>query len=125
MQERLLLVVDVDAQQSPHFVAVGCVQYRLEKGVVLDLLGFVAESDVAAHEKHKRYDASGNHYGYASEVHEAHYDSGSDECDTCGYEPTADYRDDTRYAEHRALASPGLVGKRGTHCHHEGDECCR
>ena len=83
------------------------------------LFAFFAERNLCPH-YHKNGNANEN------EDHKAatYRDNPGDHCsnrkgDHCGEEPTCNYGENAGDSVNSALASPGPVGQRGTHCHHE------
>ena len=106
----------------PDLLGIVRCQDGLEQGVALLGLAFFAVADIAADQDDYGDHTTGYHHGHTAHMHQTHHHAGADKGHAGRNEPAADYRDHTRYAEHSAFASPGLVGQRCTHGHHKGDE---
>ena len=109
------------AKQLPYYLWVARTHHELEGAAPAHFLLFLVVLDVAADEHEDDEGDEGTLNYDASEVHGETYHGTSEECHTSGDKPSTDHAQYTRNTEHGALTAPSTVGKRRTHCHHEGD----
>ena len=114
-----LRVADMFSQQVPHNLCVVAVHNGSEK-CVLVLQFFLAVGDVALHHEECRQNHQGKHSDEAAKIEQQADQGARDEGNAGREEPTADDAEDSRDAEHSAVASPSAVGKTCSHSHHKG-----
>ena len=108
-------------QQVEHNLGVLGAHHQTEHIVVLlaSLLVLIHYITTYEQEYHKCHE--GEHRNKSANIHNKTYDGTYTEGHTGGDKPSTDYGEHSSDAEHCTLATPCTVGKRCTHCHHEGD----
>lgn len=121
----MLLLKDVDKEHVPCLGLVFGREDAAEHRIAVFLFAAVAEAAVAADDKYYCHYSEQEHHPMTAEVHCRHDYTRTDKGYAGSEKPSANHRDYTGDAEHRAFAAPGTVGKRRTHCHHECYKCGR
>ena len=123
LQEFCRTNTDVALKHGEDCLLVVGLQNFLEEDVAfLHFLRLVGKLLTAADEAIEATRNEEHHNDCATEIHERSHYEASSKGSTSSDEPSTDYGEHTRDAEHGAFTRPGAVGKACTHGNHEGNE---
>ena len=113
------------AKQIPYDLWVVGTHHQLEGAALALLLSLLVVLDIAADEQEDNQSHESTLNEDATEMH-GHTNNGAGyESYTSGDKPSTNNTQHTCYTEYGTLTAPGSIGKRRTHCHHEGNVCGR
>ena len=112
---------DMLFEKVEHNLGVFGAHHQHKHAVFLLFARLAGVSYLALHYKEYCQRHEQEHYEESSQIHRHTYYGTYCKRYASGDEPSTDDRQNSRDAEHCALAAPCAVGKRRTHGHHEGD----